>query len=141
MPRFGTVVATIGDKNKTEVIPLMRRFERLGYRLMATKGTAKVLREAGLSIKQVNKLKEGSPNIVDLIRAGEVDLVINTWTRGKMPQRDGFQIRREAVEHGVACLTSLDTVEALLTTLESIYLMAEPIQKPSSPEQKQPLLI
>lgn len=141
MPRFGTVVATIGDKNKTEVIPLMRRFERLGYRLMATKGTAQVLREAGLSIKQVNKLKEGSPHIVDLIRTGEVDLIINTWTRGKMPERDGFQIRREAVEHGIACLTSLDTVEALLTTLESIYLMAEPIQKPSSPEQKQPLLI
>lgn len=141
MPRFGTVVATIGDKNKSEVIPLMRRFERLGYRLMATKGTAKVLAKAGLSIKPVNKLKEGSPNIVDLIRKGEVDLIINTWTRGKMPQRDGFRIRREAVEHGVACLTSLDTVDALLTTLESIYLMAEPIQKPTSPGQKQPLLL
>ena len=141
MPRFGTVVATIGDKNKTEVIPLMRRFERLGYRLMATKGTAKVLKEAGLSIKTVHKLKDGSPNIVDLIRSGDVDLIINTWTRGKIPERDGFRIRREAVEHGIACLTSLDTVEALLTTLESIYLMAEPIQTASFPDQKQPLLI
>jgi len=141
LPRFGTVVATIGDKNKEEVIPLMRRFARLGYRLMATKGTAKVLKEAGLSIKTVHKLKDGSPNIVDLIRSGDVDLIINTWTRGKIPERDGFRIRREAVEHGVACLTSLDTVEALLTTLESIYLMAEPIQPASCPNQEQPLLI
>lgn len=141
MPRFGTVVATIGDKDKSEVIPLMRRFEQLGYRLMATKGTAKVLKEAGLSIKTVHKLKDGSPNIVDLIRSGDVDLIINTWTRGKVPQRDGFRIRREAVEHGIACLTSLDTVDALLTTLESIYLMAEPIQTSFFPNQKQPQYI
>lgn len=141
LPRFGTVIATIGDKNKKEVIPLIRRFQNLGYKIMATQGTANVLKEAGLSVKRIHKLKEGSPNILDLIRQGEADLIINTWTRGKIPERDGFQIRREAVEHGVACLTSLDTVEALLTTLESIYLLAEPIQKPSIPEAKHPLLI
>lgn len=141
LPRFGTVVATIGDKNKQEVVPLIRRFERLGYRVIATEGTANVLEEAGIVVKRVNKLKAGSPHILDLIREGAADLVINTWTRGKTPERDGFQIRREAVEHGVACLTSLDTVDALLTTLESIHLMAEPIQKPSVPEQQEPLLI
>lgn len=141
LPRFGTVIATIGDKNKQEVVPLIRRFQNLGYKVMATQGTANVLEKAGLSVKRIHKLKEGSPNILDLIHQGQADLIMNTWTRGKIPERDGFQIRREAVEHGVACLTSLDTVEALLTTLESIYLLAEPIQKPTSTEDKKPLLI
>ncbi|MBA4494217.1 carbamoyl-phosphate synthase large subunit [Paenactinomyces guangxiensis] len=136
LPRFGTVVATLGDKEKEEAIPLMRRFYQLGYRIISTSGTAKVLEEAGLPVERINKLKEGSPHILDLIRQGEADLVVNTWTRGKTPQRDGFRIRREAVEHGIACLTSLDTVDALLTTLESIHMNAEPINKPSVPRRK-----
>jgi carbamoyl-phosphate synthase large subunit len=127
LTRFGIVVATIGDKEKEEALPLMHRFHQLGYRIVATSGTAEILQEVGLPVERVNKLKEGSPHILDLIRHGEADLVINTWTRGKTPERDGFRIRREAVERGIACLTSLDTVEALLTTLESIYISAEPI--------------
>ncbi|RAL26079.1 carbamoyl-phosphate synthase large subunit [Thermoflavimicrobium daqui] len=130
LPRFGTVIATIGDKEKEEAISLIRRFNQLGYRIVATQGTAQALQEAGIMAEEVNKLKEGSPHILDLIRQGEADLVINTWTRGKTPERDGFRIRREAVEHGIACLTSLDTVDALLTTLEAIYLSAEPIGQP-----------
>lgn len=78
----------------------------------------------------MNKLRDGSPHILDRIRQGKVDLVVNTWTRGKTPERDGFRIRREAVEHGIACLTSLDTVEALLSTLDSIYMTAEPMGHP-----------
>jgi carbamoyl-phosphate synthase large subunit len=127
LTRFGIVVATIGDKEKEEALPLMHRFHQLGYRIVATSGTAEILQEVGLPVERVNKLKEGSPHILDLIRHGQADLVINTWTRGKTPARDGFRIRREAVERGIACLTSLDTVEALLTTLESIYISAEPI--------------
>ena len=130
MPRFGTVVATIGDKEKEEALPLMKRFYELGYHIVATQGTAEVLEKAGLPVKRLNKLKEGSPNILDWIRQGKADLVVNTWTRGRTPERDGFRIRREAVEHGVACLTSLDTVQALLETLESIQFHAEPLKKP-----------
>lgn len=136
LPRFGTVVATIGDKEKEEALPLMQRFYRLGYRIVATKGTADILKEAGLPVERVNKLKEGSPHILDLIRKGQADLVVNTWTRGKTPERDGFRIRREAVEHGIACLTSLDTVDALLVTLESIHMNAEPINQPAVPQHK-----
>ncbi len=133
LPKFGTVIATIGDKDKEEAVPLMRRFHQLGYRIVATHGTADVLEKAGLPVERVNKLKEGSPHILDYIRQGKADLVVNTWTRGRTPERDGFRIRREAVEHGIACLTSLDTVSALLSTLESITLTAEPIGFQSPP--------
>jgi carbamoyl-phosphate synthase large subunit len=136
LPQFGTVVVTISDKDKEEALPLIRRFSDLGYRVVATHGTADMLEREGLPVTRVNKIKEGSPHIVDLIRRGEADLVVNTWTRGKTPQRDGFRIRREAVEHGIACLTSLDTVEALLTTLESIYLSADPIGQPVMYQKK-----
>ncbi|MBA4542512.1 carbamoyl-phosphate synthase large subunit [Thermoactinomyces daqus] len=136
LPRFGTVVATIGDKEKEEAIPLMLRFHQLGYKIVSTSGTADMLEKAGLPVERVHKLKEGSPNILDLIRNGKADLVVNTWTRGRTPERDGFRIRREAVEHGIACLTSLDTVDALLTTLESIHLNAEPIGAPQVPGKK-----
>ncbi|MFC7442355.1 carbamoyl-phosphate synthase large subunit [Laceyella putida] len=131
LPRFGTVVATIGDKEKEEAVSLMHRFHQLGYKIVCTSGTADILEEAGLPVERVNKLKEGSPNILDLIRQGKADLVVNTWTRGRTPERDGFRIRREAVENGIACLTSLDTVEALLITLESIHMSAEPIGQPA----------
>ncbi|BCU82222.1 carbamoyl-phosphate synthase pyrimidine-specific large chain [Polycladomyces abyssicola] len=140
LPQFGTVVVTISDKDKEEALPLIRRFSELGYRVVATHGTADMLEREGLPVTRVNKIKEGSPHIVDLIRRGEADLVVNTWTRGKTPQRDGFRIRREAVEHGIACLTSLDTVEALLTTLESIYLTADPIGQPVTGQKKMGVL-
>jgi carbamoyl-phosphate synthase large subunit len=136
LPRFGTVVATIGDKEKEEVIPLMERFIELGYRVVATDGTADILEGAGIQVRRVNKLKDGSPHIVDMIRSGEADLIVNTWTRGKTPERDGFQIRREAVEHGIACLTSLDTVEALLITMESIHLSALPLGQEAKPTKR-----
>ncbi len=130
LPRFGTVIVTLGDKEKPEAAALCQRFHQLGYRIVATRGTAAILRKAGLPVTEVNKLTEGSPHILDIIRKGEADLVVNTWTQGRTPARDGFRIRREAVEHGVACFTSLDTVEALLSTLESTYLIAEPIGAP-----------
>jgi carbamoyl-phosphate synthase large subunit len=76
-----------------------------------------------------------------MIRTGEADLVVNTWTRGKTPERDGFLIRREAVEHGIACLTSLDTVEALLSTMESIHLNALPIGEEAKVTKKQTVMV
>ncbi|MEW6276502.1 MAG: carbamoyl-phosphate synthase large subunit, partial [Bacillota bacterium] len=120
VPKNGTVLATIADKDKDEALPVIQGLAGLGYRLCATAGTADFLRRAGLPVERVKKVREGSPNIVDLIRSGKINLVINTLTRGKMPERDGFRIRRAAVEHGVPCLTSLDTARAILEVLTAI---------------------
>ncbi len=120
IPREGTILATVADKDKDEVIPILKGFVDLGFRLVATCGTAKVISEAGLPVDRVNKIREGSPNIIDIIRQGKIDLVINTLTRGKMPERDGFRIRRAAVEHAIPCLTSLDTTTVILSVLQSL---------------------
>ncbi|UJF35164.1 carbamoyl-phosphate synthase large subunit [Paenibacillus hexagrammi] len=120
IPPAGSVVVTVADKDKEEAIEILKGFYRLGYKLIATGGTAKAIHEAGLPVTTVNKLSEGSPNILDLIRSGEAQFVVNTLTKGKTPERDGFRIRREAVENGVVCMTSLDTVRALVNMLESI---------------------
>ncbi|WP_027718149.1 carbamoyl-phosphate synthase large subunit [Desulfovirgula thermocuniculi] len=120
IPRSGTVLATIADRDKKEALPLLRALVKLGYRIMATSGTAAFLKENGIAAERVNKVREGSPHIVDLIREGKINLVINTLTRGKAPERDGFRIRRAAVEYGVPCLTSLDTARAMLEVLISM---------------------
>ncbi|MBP1904415.1 carbamoyl-phosphate synthase large subunit [Paenibacillus turicensis] len=120
IPTSGAIIATIADKDKEEAVKLLQGFYKLGYKIIATGGTAVALEEAGIHVQTVNKLSEGLPNILDLIRNGEAHFVINTLTKGKEPERDGFRIRREAVENGVVCMTSLDTVSALLTMLETI---------------------
>ncbi|MGB9802788.1 carbamoyl-phosphate synthase large subunit [Desulfofundulus sp.] len=120
IPRNGTILATIADKDKKEALPILRGLANLGYNICATAGTAAFLQENGLEVERVNKVREGSPHIVDLIRAGKIHLVISTLTRGRAPERDGFRIRRAAVEHGVPCLTSLDTARAILEVLISI---------------------
>ena len=116
-PKKGTVLATIADRDKSEVLPIIRGLVELGYKICATSGTAAALKKAGLPVEQVKKVHEGSPNIVDLIRENKINLVINTLTKGKAPERDGFQIRRTAVEYGVPCLTSLDTIRVVLDVL------------------------
>jgi len=85
-------------------------------------------------VKRVNKLTEGSPNIIDLIRNGQAHFVVNTLTKGRAPERDGFRIRREAVENGVVCMTSLDTVRALLHTLQAIRFTSRPMPAGPTPE-------
>ncbi|WP_442603799.1 carbamoyl-phosphate synthase large subunit [Paenibacillus sp. KN14-4R] len=120
IPAAGTIIATVADKDKEEAIEIFRGFARIGYKIMATGGTAKVLQDAGLSVTIVNKLSDGTPNILDMIRGGEAQFVVNTLTKGKTPARDGFRIRREAAENGVVCMTSLDTVRALQNMLEAI---------------------
>ncbi|MGI5838397.1 MAG: carbamoyl-phosphate synthase large subunit [bacterium] len=117
IPAGGEVLLTIADKDKAEAVPIARRFARLGFRLHATAGTAAALAAAGIPVNKVNKIREGSPQIIDLIRSGSLALVINTMTRGKVPERDGFRIRRAAVEYAVPCLTSLDTAGAILAAL------------------------
>ncbi len=127
IPPEGTVLVTVSDKDKADVVPLARRLDALGYRLLATKGTAKSLRHAGFRVTVVPKLSEGSEDILQLIQRGEVDLVVNTWTQGREPKRDGFRIRRTAVENGVPCLTSLDTLDVLLMTLEGMASTPTPL--------------
>jgi carbamoyl-phosphate synthase large subunit len=127
IPTAGAIIATIADKDKAEAIDILKGFYRLGYKLIATGGTAEALEKAGIRVQRVNKLSEGSPNIIDLIRAGQAQFVVNTLTKGKTPERDGFRIRREAVENGVVCLTSLDTVRALLHMLQALRFSSEPM--------------
>ncbi|RED65807.1 carbamoyl-phosphate synthase large subunit [Cohnella lupini] len=127
IPNSGSIIATVADKDKDEAIQILKGFYALGYKLMATGGTADALEAAGLKVRRVNKLSDGSPNILDLIRTGQAQFVVNTLTKGKTPERDGFRIRREAVENGVVCLTSLDTVKALLVMLQALRFSSEPM--------------
>ncbi|GGG16463.1 carbamoyl-phosphate synthase large subunit [Paenibacillus aceti] len=125
IPVSGAIIATVADKDKDEAVELLRGFHNLGYKLIATSGTASALEEAGIRVTTVNKLKDGEPNILDLIRNGQAHFVINTLTKGKEPERDGFRIRREAVENGIVCMTSLDTVRALLEMLETLNFSSQ----------------
>ncbi|MFD2612836.1 carbamoyl-phosphate synthase large subunit [Paenibacillus gansuensis] len=127
IPPTGNIVATVADKDKEEAIEIFRGFSSLGYKIVATGGTADAFEQAGLIVTRVHKLSEGSPNILDLIRKGEAHFVVNTLTKGKTPERDGFRIRREAVENGIVCMTSLDTVKALLTMLQAINFSSRPM--------------
>ncbi|MFZ5814673.1 MAG: carbamoyl-phosphate synthase large subunit [Bacillota bacterium] len=120
VPHRGTVLITVADKDKAEAMGIAKEFSDLGYKVVATGGTARALAACAIPVEKVNKVTEGSPNIPDLIRGGKIDLVVNTLTRGREVDRDGFIIRRTAVEHGVPCLTSLDTARAVVTVLSSI---------------------
>lgn len=115
----GTALFTVADRDKDEAGELARGFAALGYKLAATAGTARYLQGLGLDVQEVYKLHEDGPNIVDLIKSGGIQLVVNTLTHGKQPERDGFKIRRAAVEHAVPCLTSVDTAREILHVLET----------------------
>lgn len=119
LPRGGTILATLADKDKAEALPLLKKLAERGFKIMATMGTAAYLRVNGVEVTKLSKLSEGA-DIMDAIRGGQIQLVVNTITRGKEPQRDGFRIRRAAVEHNIPCLTSLDTVKAFLQVLLSL---------------------
>jgi carbamoyl-phosphate synthase large subunit len=92
---------------------------------MATSGTAAVLQSAGLPVKVIGKIGSEGKTLLDVIHNGEAQFIVNTLTKGKQPERDGFRIRREAVENGVPCLTSLDTADAILKVIESMNFSAE----------------
>ncbi|MDW7649950.1 MAG: carbamoyl-phosphate synthase large subunit [Bacillota bacterium] len=120
LPPAGNILATVADKDKTDAIPLLKQFADMGFSLCATDGTARALEEAGCKVSRVNKIAEGSPHVVDMIRGGGVDVVINSLTKGKAPERDGFRIRRAAVELNIPCLTSLDTTKAILHVMATL---------------------
>ena len=101
------------------LVNIGKRFAALGYEIYSTRSTCRVLNENGVPAKLINKVEEPSPNLLDLILSHEIDLIIDTPSQGVDRSKDGFIIRRHAVETGVTCLTSLDTADALLTSLET----------------------
>ncbi len=119
LPKHKNMIITVKDEDKEEVIPIARRFEALGYKIYATRSTAKVLQENGVHAVRTNKIEQPSPNLMDLILGHKIDLVIDTPSQGVEKAKDGFIIRRNAIETGVNVLTSLDTAEALATSLEN----------------------
>ncbi|HEX7066069.1 MAG TPA: carbamoyl-phosphate synthase large subunit [Bacillales bacterium] len=125
IPTYGSVLFTIADKDKSDALPLVERFYRIGYHILATEGTAKFISEQNIPVTTVNKIGNEPPSLLETIREGEAQFVINTMTKGKQTARDGFRIRRESVENGVVCLTSFDTAEALLGVLESMTFRTE----------------
>lgn len=126
---YGRVLITVADKDKKEALQLAQRFFAIGYHIIATRGTAKVLSSHGIPVEVVSKIHDqtSEQTILDVIRQGKTQIVINTLTKGKQPERDGFRIRRESVENGIPCLTSLDTAKAILDVLESMVFSVEPI--------------
>lgn len=132
IPTHGSVLFTIADKDKEEAMQLAKRFHRIGYHLLATEGTAKAIQAENIPVTVVSKIGGESPNMLDVIEGGQVQYIINTLTKGKQVARDGFRIRREAVEHGIVCLTSIDTAEALLRVMELITFSAEAMGQTTS---------
>jgi carbamoyl-phosphate synthase large subunit len=120
IPMTGAVLFTVADKYKPEAILLAKRFAQIGYNIYATTGTAKAFDEAGIRNQVVNRIDAEQDNLLEFIQKGGIQFVVNTMTKGKKTERDGFQIRRASVENGVPCLTSLDTVDALLKVIESM---------------------
>ena len=125
----GSVLMTVADKDKAEATELAKRFVEIGYSIFATPGTAKALEQVGIQTTIVDKIGSNGPTLLDVIQKGEAQLIINTLTKGQQPARDGFRIRREAVENGIACLTSLDTADAILKVIESMTFTAMPMPK------------
>ena len=119
VPKRGSrVIVTVKDEDKAEMIGIARGFEEMGIEIYATSGTCDALTAAGIACKRVNRVSQSHPNILDMIQSGTVDLIINTPTKGRKHDSDGFKIRRSAVEHSVACVTAIDTARAVLTVRE-----------------------
>ncbi|MFR7375959.1 MAG: carbamoyl-phosphate synthase large subunit [Oliverpabstia sp.] len=122
LPKHKNMIMTVRDEDKEEAVEIGKRFEALGYRIYATRNTAKTLQEAGVKVIRTNKLEQPSPNLMDLILGHKIDLVIDTPSQGVEHAKDGFLIRRNAIETGVNVLTAMDTAKALVTSLENTDL-------------------
>lgn len=119
LPKYKNMIMTVKDADKEDAVEIGRRFEAIGYKIYATRSTAKILNENGVHAVRTNKIEQESPNLMDLILGHEIDLVIDTPSPGVERAKDGFLIRRNAIETGVNVLTSMDTAEALITSLEN----------------------
>lgn len=119
LPKYSNMILTVRDEDKLEAVEIGRRFEKIGYRIFATRGTAEALNQAGVKAIAVNKIEQSTPNLMDLILGHKIDLVIDTPPQGAEHSKDGFVIRRSAIETGVNVLTAIDTAQALITSLEN----------------------
>jgi len=120
VPLAGSMIATIADQDKEESLPIIKQFAELGYQIFATEGTSNFLRSNGIASTPVYKISDGkSPNLLDLIRSGKVDLLVNTMSKDKKTEMEAAVIRKASVQHSVPCLTSLDTAKALLYALSA----------------------
>lgn len=122
LPKHKNMIITVKDEDKQDVVDIAKRFQARGYKIFATRSTAKVLKENGVKVTRTNKIEQPSPNLMDLILGHKIDLVIDTPSQGVDKAKDGFLIRRNAIETGVNVLTSLDTATALVTSLENTDL-------------------
>lgn len=127
IPTQGSVLLTVADKDKTEMLRIASTFFELGFRLFATEGTAAVIEEAGIPVEAVGKVGSDQRDVIDLIQQGDVQVVVNTLNKGMRARSDGFRIRREAVEHGIACLTSLDTAQTIVEVINAMSFSARAI--------------
>ena len=119
LPKYKNMIITVKDEDKEDIVPIAQRFQALGYKIYATRNTAKALNENGVNAIRTNKIEQPSPNLMDLSLGHKIDLVIDTPSQGVEHSKDGFVIRRNAIETGVNVLTSLDTATALVTSLEN----------------------
>ncbi|MHB8898493.1 MAG: carbamoyl-phosphate synthase large subunit, partial [Thermoguttaceae bacterium] len=119
LPRSGKIFISVADRAKDHVVGLARRLEKMGYELLATRGTAIALQEAGIRVTRLKKIQEGHPNVLDFIRNGELELVMNTPS-GKGARTDEGQIRAAAIANGVACLTTIQAADAAVVAMEAM---------------------
>lgn len=120
LPKNGRIIVTVCDKDKKEICDIFNSFDSSDFEIFATPGTRTALLEAGINSKPINKITGESPNIIDLLTEGGVSLIINTPTHGRLENRDGFKLRRLAVEAGTACLTSLDAARVLMESTKIV---------------------
>jgi carbamoyl-phosphate synthase large subunit len=127
VPSCGTILVTLADKHKEETLPMLKKYYECGFNFFATSGTAAMLKEHGLPVKEVAKIGRADRDLLDEIKEGNINLIINSITKGKNVESDGFQMRRAASENGIICLTSLDTSAALLKAIEMNSLKILPL--------------
>ncbi|KHE71205.1 carbamoyl-phosphate synthase large subunit [Halobacillus sp. BBL2006] len=127
IPTHGSVLLTVADKDKNEMLSIAETFYELGFQLFATEGTASVIEEANIPVEAVGKVGSEQRDVIDLIQNGDVQVVVNTLNKGMRARSDGFRIRREAVEHGIACLTSLDTAKTIVEVINAMSFTARAI--------------
>jgi len=121
MRRRGGIFITVRDSDKKEIADTAKKFQELGFTIYATAGTARVLNEAGIPSVTVSKIHESENNAISLIESGKIHYVISTSSKGRLPSRDSVKLRRKTVERNIPCLTSIDTANALASSLKSRY--------------------
>jgi carbamoyl-phosphate synthase large subunit len=119
LPESGTVFVSVADRDKQDIVPIARRFAAMGYTLLATRGTAKGLRAAGVTVTEIPKIQEGRPNLIDRMKNGEIALILNTPT-GRGRRTDESRIRAAAVAHRVTCITTLSAAQAAAQACEAL---------------------